>query len=230
MTGRLAPEQPAESAPGGGPSEYRLVTLGPQDIDRVMELERDAFDATIQARPETVLRRMEMGHQLLGAEIDDRLVGAIGFSTTTLGPEDFSGIPTTFKEYSTQSVPAGADTVCIYSLGIVPRARSLSCARLLIDSAFDHGRVHGMARVVADGPMPSFAGNEQVRPRPEVRAMVERYLATGEFPSRSDFLKDPVLALYARLTGCDFVRLIEGFLPEDEASGGWRVLLHRRLS
>lgn len=228
MTGRPTDSLP-EPVPGGGPLEHRLVNLGPRDIDRIMELEQAAFDTTIRARPETVLKRMSMGHQLLGAKIDDQLVGAIGFSTTTLGPDDFSGVPTTFKEYSTQTVPAGADTVCIYSLGIVPKARSLSCARLLIDSAFDYGRVHGMARVIADGPLPSFAGNEQVRPRPEVRRMIERYLATGEFPSRSDFLKDPVLALYARLTGCDFVRLIEGFLPEDLASGGWRVLLHRRL-
>lgn len=206
-----------------------LEALGPDDLDRIMELERRAFEPEIQAHPDTVLRRFAAGHRMLGMNDDGRLLGTIGFSAIKLSDDDLSGLPCNFKEYSTQPVPADPDTVCIYSLGVEPAARGLSFARTLIDGAFDDGRQRGFRAVIADGPIPSFAGNMQVRPRPEVRKMIERYLATGVFPEQSEFLRDPVLALYSRLTGCRFLRLLPDFLPEDEGSGGWRVLLHRYL-
>lgn len=202
--------------------------MGPEDLDVIMALERTAFEPSIQADTATILARFALGHRMLGAFDGEDLVGAIGFSSIELGG-DFDRVPGLFKAYSTQPVPPNPDTVCIYSLGIVPSARGLRRARLLIDSAFNFGRSKGLQGVLADGPIPSFAGNDQVRVRPEVRRTIERYLATGEFPPDDDLLKDPVLALYRRLTGCRFVRLLAGFLPEDEASGGWRVLLHRDL-
>lgn len=207
-----------------------LVPLGAGDIERIMELEITVFDAGIQAKPSTMLRRFSLGHGMLGAEDEaGRLFGAIGFSAANLGGPAFEGMPATFEEYSTQPVPADAGTLCIYSLGIAPAARGMTCARLLVNSAFEHGRREGLRDAVADGPLPSLAGSDQVRPRPGVKAMIDRYLETGELPPQEAFLQDPVLALYRRLTGCRFVKLLPDFLPEDTASAGWRVLLHRAL-
>lgn len=207
-----------------------VVALGADQIDLIMELENTAFDVTIRAERSTILHRFSLGHGMLGAEDDaGQLVGTIGFSATNARGPDFERLPASFKEYSTEPVPGDAETLCIYSFGIAPAARGMGCARLLINSAFDDGRARGLRDVIADGPLPSLAGNEQVRPRPGVRSMIERYLETGEFPEQHAFLQDPVLALYRRLTGCRFVKLLPDFLPDDTASEGWRVLLHRDL-
>ncbi|MDQ6798713.1 MAG: hypothetical protein M3011_11990 [Actinomycetota bacterium] len=207
-----------------------LVELGPDDIDRIMELETAVFDVSIRADRSTVLHRFSLGHGMSGAEdATGRLVGAIGFSPANLGGPDFERLPATFKEYSTQAVPGDAGTLCIYTLGVAPTARGISSPRPLINAAFEYGRRAGLRDVVADGPLPSLAGSDQVRPRSGVRSMIDRYLETGELPGQKAFLQDPVLALYSRLTGCRFVKLLPEFLPEDTASAGWRVLLHRDL-
>ncbi len=206
-----------------------LVALGVEDIERIMELETTVFDVSIQAERSTILHRFSLGHRMLGAENEaGGLVGAIAFSAANVGPH-FARLPATFNEYSTQPVPDDAETLCIYSFGIAPVARGTNCPRLLISSAFEDGRRQGLRDVVADGPLPSLAGNDQVRPRPGVRLAIERYLETGEFPEQEALLQDPVLALYRRLTGCRFVKLLPDFLPDDTASAGWRVLLHRDL-
>jgi len=62
-----------------------------------------------------------------------------------------------------------------------------------------------------------------------VRIMIERYLQSGEFPPQEEFLNDPVLALYHRLSGCRFLRLLSNYFPQDKASGGWHVLLYKEL-
>jgi GNAT superfamily N-acetyltransferase len=206
----------------------RLLWLDPSDIDRIMQLEQKAFEPAMRADRETVLERFSLGHRMLGVPDGDRLIGTIGFSAAELGA-DLIGLPATFRDYSRQPVPPIPDTLCIYSLGIEPSARGLSPARSLIHAAFDWGRAEGIPRVIADGPLPSLAGNEQVAPRPAVRRMIDTYLATGEMPVDEEFLVDPVLSLYRRLTGCRFKALLPRFIPEDAASEGWRVLLYLDL-
>lgn len=204
---------------------HRIVELGPGDIDRIMALEARAFDPSIQADADVVRRRFTLGHRMLGVEEDGRLVGSIAFSLVRFDRHDMADFPPTFKTYSTQPVPPDPDTVCIYSLGVAPESRVLQVARLLVHTCFDEGFNNGLGQAIADGPLPSYAGNNQVRPRPEVRAMVDRYAATGQLPSQQEFLQDPILALYRRLTECNFIALLPDFIAEDEASGGWRVLL-----
>jgi len=207
------------------PADPEVVWLDAGDIDKIMDLEVNAFEPAMQARRETVVERLSLGHRMLGATEGQRLVGTIAFSAAKLG-EELSGLPSTFKEYSRQPVPPDPDTLCIYSLGIEPSARGLSLARSLIHSAFAWGRGHGLPRVIADGPLPSLAGNEQVTARPAVRRMIDSYLETGRLPTEAEFLQDPVLSLYRRLTGCRFKALLPEFIPEDAASEGWRVLLY----
>jgi len=209
---------------------YEIVALGPADIDRVMALEARAFEPEMQAGRETVRHRFALGHRMLGADDGRRLLGSISFSFIRFSPDDPGAYPTTFKAHSTQPVPPDADTVCIYSLGVDPTAREVVLVRDLIHSAFETGRGEGMRHAVADGQLPSFNGNDQVKARPETRAMVGRHLETGEMPSDAELLHDPALAMYKRLTGCSFLRLLPDFIPEDAASGGWRVLLYRPLT
>ena len=216
-------------------SEYDIVAAGPADIGPVMDLEVKAFDPELQASRETVLKRFALGHHMLVARLRDpaengRLVGQIGFSFIRFSPEDPSAYPTTFKAHSSQPVLPDANTVCLYSLGVDPTARQVILFRDLLESALELGREAGMVHAVADGQLPSFNGNEQVKARPEIRRMVERFLATGAMPADAEFLHDPALAMYRRLTGCRFYKLLPDFIPEDTASGGWRVLLYRILT
>lgn len=210
-------------------TELELVTLGPGDIDRIMELESSAFEPSIQATADTVLYRFSLGHHMLGVEERGRLVGAIAYSFIRFSPDNIHPFPKTFKEFSTQPVPPEPNALCLYSLGVDPAARDVTCIRLLVHSAMDKGRDAGMPGGIADGPLPSYAGNAQVKPRPEVRRMIERYVETGILPSNEEFAQDPILALYQRITGCRVLALLPDFIPEDTASGGWRALLYGEL-
>jgi hypothetical protein len=216
-------------------SEYEIMAAGPADVDRIMELEVKAFDPQLRASRETVLARFALGHHMLVARLTSpdeggRLVGQISFSYIRFSPEDPSDYPTTFKAHSHQPVPPDANAVCIYSLGVLPTARQVVLVRDLIESAFGRGEAAGLLHAVADGQLPSFNGNAQVRARPETRRMIERFLESGSLPDDEEFLHDPALAMYRRLTGCRFLRLFPDFIPSDSASGGWRVLLYRPLT
>lgn len=211
------------------PEPLAITTLSPDDIGRIMDLERTAFEPSMQASEDTVLERFSRGHSMLGVVEHGRLVGAIAFSPIRFSPDDLSHFPKTFRAYSTQPPADDADTLCLYSLGVAPAGRTVATIRLLVNAALGKGRLEGLVKAVADGPLPSFAGNAQVAARPVVRQMLERYVETGEMPPQPEFLHDPVLALYHRLTNCRFLALLPDFLPEDRASGGWRVLLYREL-
>ncbi len=211
-------------------SDYQVVAVGPADIERIMDLEAKAFDPELQASRETILRRFGLGHRMLGADAGDRLVGQISFSSIRFSPDDPSAYPSTFKAHSSQPVPPDANTICLYSLGVDPTARQVVLFRDLLESALAWGRSEGLVHAVADGQLPSFNGNDQVKARPEIRTMVERFLETGRMPADEEILHDPALAMYRRLTGCTFLTMLPDFIPEDTASGGWRVLLYRVLT
>ncbi len=216
-------------------SDYEIVAAGPADIDPIMELEAKAFDPELQASRQTVLDRFALGHHMLVARLRDpgqggRLVGQISFSFIRFSPDDPSSYPTTFKAHSSQPVLPDANTVCLYSLGVDPADRRVVLFRDLVEGALAMGRQAGLEHAVADGQLPSYNGNDQVKARPEIRRMLERFRETGAMPSDAEFLHDPALAMYRRLTACRFYKLLPDFIPEDTASGGWRVLLYRVLT
>jgi len=219
--------------PGPGPEatdhpgpRFAVVPLGPADIDAIMELEAVAFDPSIQASRSKILKRFALGHQMLGAKHEGRLVGAISFSAVRFSTDALHQLPKTFDAYSTQPVPPDADTLCLYSIGVEQSARGLACTPPLIRAAIDAGKAQGLTSGIADGPLPSFNGNAQVRPKLEIRQLIDGYLETGAMPPGAEFLHDPIIAFYTRLTGCRVLALLADFIPEDVASGGWRALLY----
>ncbi|MEA2826251.1 MAG: hypothetical protein QOG43_690 [Actinomycetota bacterium] len=216
-------------------SGYDIVAAGPADIGPIMDLEAKAFDPELRASRQTVLDRFALGHHMLVARLRDpdeggRLVGQISFSFIRFSPDDPSSYPTTFKAHSSQPVLPGANTVCLYSLGVDPADRQVVLFRDLVEGALEMGRQAGLEHAVADGQLPSYNGNDQVKARPEIRRMVQRFRETGAMPTDAEFLHDPALAMYRRLTGCRFYMLLPDFIPDDTASGGWRVLLYRVLT
>lgn len=156
-------------------------------------------------------------------------MGALAYSYVRFDPQDREGFPRTFKAYSMQPTPADYDTAALYSLGIEPAYRGLACVHVLLDAVTERARRDRCVHGIADGHLPSLVGNDQVRPNPAIRAMIDRYAQTSQFPAQEEFLQDPMLALYHVLTQCRFLWLLPNFLPEDQASEGWRVLLYRKL-
>ncbi len=205
-----------------------LVELFDRDIEEIMECEQSAFAAELQASRETYLKRFALGHIVLGYR-PNRLTGIISFSYGVFDQRDPSTIPNRFYDWSMQAVPATFDTVFIYNLGVVSGFRGIGVVRALIDGAVSRAFADGCCQIVGEGPIPSYAGNEQVRPIPHIRRSLDAFATGGPAPLEDLLFKDPHLALYRRLCPCSIIRVIPGFLPTDAASGGFRAMLFRDL-
>lgn len=205
-----------------------IVMLSEADLDEMMEFEAEAFEPEIQASVETYRARFRLGHVMLGYR-QDRLHGVISFSYGRFDPRDPSTLPTSFKAWSMQAVPAGFDTAFIYNLGLRPGTRGTGAIQTLILGALRRAQTDGCHQVVGEGPIPSYAGNSHVRANPEIRAALDAYGAGGAPPEEDVLFRDPHLALYRRISPCRIVRVMPGFLPSDAASGGYRAMLFRDL-
>ena len=194
-----------------------------------MELERRAFDTYLQANVETYKQRLSQGHVMLGAAQNNRLVGIVSFSYGRFSRSDFASFPKTFREFSMQSPCKNHNTMFLYNLGIEPTCRG-TLSFLLLHSAFERAMADGCTNVVSEGMIPSYAGNTLFPRNPTVKSAIDRFASTGEFPSDDEFLLDPMLSFYRRLSGCEFIWLMPDFVPEDKASNGWRVILHSKLA
>lgn len=206
-----------------------LVQLTRDDLDEMMALERDAFAAPIRASAATYLHRFDLGHIVLGYR-SDRLDGIISFSYGLFDPGDPSSLPDNFADWSNQPVPSGFDTAFIYNLGLRPMARGTGILPRLIAGALGRAGRDGCIQVVAEGPVPSYAGNDHIRANPLIRAALDHHAAGGEPPPQALMFRDPHLALYRRMADCSIIRILPDFLPEDVASGGFRVMLFRKLA
>jgi len=214
----------------------RIITLGPNDIDRVADLEVCTFDTTIQASRDTILKRMALGHVMIGLEDGGQLAGAVAMSYGRFDPADQSSFPTSEKELSLQSVPAAFNAAYIYSRGIHPAYQGRGYSKLLVNTAWTWAKDAGCAYVVGNPRTASYAGSdpnsscENIPPRPRFKAAIDRYLAGGPYPSLDELLEDPSLLYFSHLPGATFHWIIPGFAPHDMASGGIRIIVYARLT
>lgn len=205
-----------------------IAELTENDLDEIARFEERAFPEGLQAHPETVRERFRLGHLML-AERRSGLQGAIGFSYGRFDPADPSTIPASFRDWSRQTVPADYDTVFIYSLGLSPEIRGTETVATLVDAALARARADGCRKILAEGPVPSYAGTDRIRPNPAIRAALDAFAAGGPPPPEELLFRDPHLALYRSLCPCTIVRVMPDFLPADRASGGFRAMLFREV-
>lgn len=216
-------------------SRIELTLLGPRDVDRIVAIERASFAPALQADRDVVLERFDLGHTMIGARDSDRLVGLISFSYARFSPQDFDGFPKTFRKFSMQPIPNDYNAVFIYNLEINRAKRGRGHARLLLCEALDQAKAAGCKYAVGDGRISSYQGadrcvQEHVRRKTRLNEGIDRYLNGGRFPTTEEFLADPTLALYHRLTGCEFLWILPNFIPEDRAAGGCRVIVFGELA
>lgn len=210
-----------------------ITELFETDISEITSFETKAFPAGLQASAETYRKRFRLGHIMLGYrpshDVDTALQGVISFSYGCFTPDDPSTIPDNFKDWSSQPVPKNFDTVFIYNLGRLPQTRGIGAVRALTQHALDRAKRDGCRQAVAEGPIPSYAGNDHARPNPEIRHGLDAFARGGSPPPPDLLFKDPHLALYRQLCPCAIIRVLPNFLPADAASGGFRAMLFRDL-
>jgi len=205
-----------------------IVELFETDLAEIMDFEKVAFEAAIQANLETYRQRFRKGHVMLGLR-KQGIQGVISFSYGIFDPNDPFTIPKDFGNWSTQSVPSNYNTAFIYNLGLSPTTRGTGAIQGLIFAALRRAIMDGCHQVLAEGPVPSYSGTRHVRANPDIRASLDAHAAGGAFPDEELLFRDPHLALYRRICHCKILRIMPDFLPSDVASGGFRVMLFRDL-
>jgi GNAT superfamily N-acetyltransferase len=204
-------------------------------MERIVALERRAFAPALQADRDMVRRRFALGHIMYAVQDGEDLHGLISYSYARFSPEDREGFPRTFRDFSTLPVPRDFNAAFIYNLEVDPAARGGRAAPVLVRTVLDRAKRDGCTWAVADGRPSSYRGSmpcaqERVQHDPEFARAIDGHLRGGPFPSRAQLLRDPTLALYHRLTGCEFLWVLPDFVPEDGAAGGMRVILYGNLT
>lgn len=210
-------------------AEPELSELHLADLDEMVALEARAFAAEIRATREKYALRFARGHTAIGLRRDGKLVGIASFRAATYSVDAPHGFPRTFEQFSNAWHVPGGRAMAFYNLGLDRDQRNLKHLRWLLRGAFGRARELGCEVMFADGPLMSLTGNEQIAPAAELQRAISRFANEGVFPNDTEFLRDPILATYHRLTGCRFLWLLPDFIPEDSASAGWRVILYLEL-
>lgn len=216
-------------------AEFELTLLDRGDADQIIAMERRAFVPPMQIGEATLMHRFDLGHTMIGLREQRRLVAMISFSLARFSPDDFEAFPKNFRAFSTQPVPINPNAMFVYNLEVASKSRGRGIVYLLFREAFTLGRKLGCTYAVGDGRISAYQGSgqhqqENVDAKPELKRAIDRYLLGGQFPSQQEFLLDPTLALYHRLTDCKFLWIIPNFASEDVATGGIRVIVYGELA
>ena len=214
--------RPADPAPVIRP-------LHPSEVGALADLERASWPTSLQASGDTIRRRLDLGHDCIVAEVQGRLVCAVCYVLTAQNPNDRAAFPTTFAAFS--SLPRTAPVVSsyAYSLCVHPDWRGQAAVFRVLDALLSTSREAGARYLIGDGRCPSFnglaePGPDRVMANPIFQETIERWHRTGVRPTDDQLIVDPVLRFYKRYLRCRFMHLAPGFIPEDLASGGYRVI------
>ena len=210
-----------------------IIRLGKTDLNGILIVEKDSFIPPLQAKGEKILKRLETNHTYLGTFIHDKLIGTLAFRYDHF-PKDFSQIPTTFEDFSNRPNVINADSMFIYSFGILPSHRSLKNALDLIRAGFEIGRREGARYVIGDGRCPSYNGSlqfeqEKIIQNSRFKESLDKHIQKETIPSEKELSLDPVLAFYLKFIKLRPLLISPNFIPEDLPAGGKRVILYKQI-
>lgn len=209
-------------------ADFTVLQANNSDIDRLVELENKSWVPELQASRETILKRLKLGHIMLCGPNSggNKFIGKICFAYSNFSPSDFNSFPKKFNQFANPIFTFFRNAAFIYDLDIDPEYRGGGkLASFLIKEAIRKAKKIGCKYVVGDGRCLLNNGSK----REEFKKTIDTYLKGGKFPSQKDFLLDPTLAFYHRITGCKFLWIIPDFIPEDKTSGGIRVILYKEI-
>lgn len=217
-------------------TRLRLLELDHGSIDAMLAVERAVFIPPMQASGDTMRRRLDMGHVMLGlAREDDGALAGMGcFSYAWLPPagiDALAGFPRDEHEFCSWPVPKEFNAAFAYNLAILPRYRSYPVLRMLFHAGLERMQRDGVRYGFNCVRLASYNGSEahgfateSIPQRPRLKAAIDRYLAHGVFPSREVLDLEPLARLERRLCDCVYRWILPDFAPWDAASGGHRLL------
>lgn len=213
---------------------FELLQAGTVGLKLLVELENNSWVPELQASRDTILKRLELGHIMLCVPDSERrkIIGKICFLYNNFDPEKSYKFPKKFSEFSSMPKLNFFNAAFVYDLDIEHNYRDGGkLARFLVHEAIKRAKKDGCKYIVGDGRCPSYNGSkiEGLKQNICFKRAIDEYIEKEIFPQQKDFLLDPTLAFYHRVTGCKFLWIIPDFIPEDKASGGIRVILYKEI-
>jgi len=216
-------------------NRWTLRKLEPSNADasRLARLERESWDMALRADIHTIRQRLSLGHQAIVAEQGDRFIAAVCYYHTSQEPGDFRGFPRSFRSFSSMPASTPVRSTYVYSLCVTPEERGRGSVQAVVDCVIADARAVGARIIVGDGRCAAYAGTEhgpdRVRHDPVFQQAIDCWHRTGARPETRLLIRDPLLRYHSRRNGCELVHLAPDFLPEDRASGGFRVIFVKHL-
>ncbi|MBU1083420.1 class I SAM-dependent methyltransferase [Patescibacteria group bacterium] len=234
----ISPDDSFEEAVEKQP-EFELSELSISDVDSIKDLEDRSWIPDLQTDKETIEKRLNLGHKIIGIRYGEQLVGKVCFGYSNFSPDlspQEQRFPETFKDFSSIPQPEKYNSCFIYNLDIDPQFRGdLALIEKLINTAKEKAIADGCQYGVLDVRIPSYNGSsghkQESRPMNEsIHQTLDSYTASEEniLPIRDNDLKtlsqEPILHLYSQLTGCKPLWIAKDFIPEDKPSGRFRII------
>ncbi len=214
--------------------EAVVLQLTVDDAPRIAQLDCESWPYPLRASEATVAHRFELGHLMLGIEHDSALLGVVAFSYTSWSPQRSDAFPISNAQFNSQPHNEQHNCAFAYNLVTHPKLRGSTISRRLIAAGLARLERDGCEYLLGHSRCPSYDGSEV----PEIehfdantafRRAIDDAVHTDSLPALDVLLLDPVLRFYYRALNCTFVRIMPGFLPEDEASGGNAVRFVKHL-
>tara|TARA_Y100000310_G_scaffold298060_1_gene331631 strand:- start:146 stop:820 length:675 start_codon:yes stop_codon:yes gene_type:complete len=221
----------------------RSRLLGLEDLDEMVRVEQEAWIPLAQASRELIETRVRLGHQIMGWEIDRRLVGMVSWCYKKINVADLAVIPkpdeklSWFEDFVNfskgKSVLENANSAFIYSTGVSHKQRGSGIGTRLMQDVLEEIKRNGIKHVLLDGRCPSYNGGseypqEQVKQVPEFKRAIDECNRTGELPSVEDMKLDFTLRFYDKL-GFKPFKLLPHFYENDIPTGGNRLIVYQEL-
>jgi glyoxylase-like metal-dependent hydrolase (beta-lactamase superfamily II)/ribosomal protein S18 acetylase RimI-like enzyme len=208
--------------------------LSESDINRICELEKEAWIPELQASKETILKRLRSGHKMLALG-NNKLLGMISWRYDGFSIKDeFNNFPKDFNEYSQKksAFKSKARSAFIYNLGVRTSARKQGIGSSLLQLAFESIRNDGIEQVFVDSRIPSYHGSnygefENVSPANEFADAIDNYFSQNFFSEKEKLLVDPILRFYT--TNGFRPWLIKNEFIRDKSSGNIRIICYMNL-
>lgn len=208
--------------------------LSKSDIDQIMEVENNSFEEYLRADEQTILNRLELGHQIIGAYDGGKLVGLVSFSYNHVDPQDLLELPLTAREFSQQPTAENPNCAFVYNLSLLPDYRRENNADEILKTFINKCQNDELPLIVAEGRIPSYNGCDsdiegRIKKNEALHAAIDESLASNTLPSEQILINDPLLRYYKTFVhrlGLKMtpLRLIPHFSPGDIPSGEMRLL------
>lgn len=210
----------------------KVIILGKDDIQVIHDLEKSCFLPALQASPDIIEQRFSLGHTMLGIKENDELIAMIGYYYGKFNPDDLSSFPENENALCLQPHGDEYNAIFIYNLEVLPNSRGRLQVKKLLQYALNQASRDDCIYGIGNARIPSYGGSdarfsqESVKQNIPLKNAIDHYLAGGEFPTDAELIQDPILALYYRITKCEFLWILPNYAAGEKATDGIRVIVY----